>query len=181
VTFTSPSIEERLGDVAGTKTSYSVTNRSSIPIYAKITSRGLPAEGNEPALSEGLALSVEYRGADGKVMKPEDLKLGDDMEIVVRIKNTSRQPVEEVAVTHPIPASWEIVNTRIGGSASAANLRYQDIRDDRVMSYLNLNRDEEKVVMFRVNRAYEGSFLRPAIHAYAMYDESIRALIPGAR
>jgi hypothetical protein len=49
------------------------------------------------------------------------------------------------------------------------------------MTYFNLNRGEERTITFRVNKAYEGSFFRPAIHVYAMYDESIRALIPGAR
>jgi uncharacterized protein YfaS (alpha-2-macroglobulin family) len=50
-----------------------------------------------------------------------------------------------------------------------------------VMTYFNLNRNEERTITFRVNKAYEGSFFRPAIHVYAMYDESIRALIPGVR
>jgi hypothetical protein len=49
------------------------------------------------------------------------------------------------------------------------------------MTYFDLPRGGEKTVVFRVNRAYGGSFFRPAVHAYAMYDESIRALIPGVR
>jgi uncharacterized protein YfaS (alpha-2-macroglobulin family) len=50
-----------------------------------------------------------------------------------------------------------------------------------VNTYFNLNRGEEKLIKFRVNKSYEGSYFRPAIHVYAMYDESIRALIPGVR
>jgi len=128
-----------------------------------------------------LALTVEYRDSNNRVIDPAALKLGDDMEIAVRISNTFSQPVEEVALIIPISASWEIVNTRIGGGASASAFRYQDIRDDRVMTYFNLNRGEERTIRFRVNKSYDGTFFRPAIHAYAMYDESIRALIPGVR
>jgi uncharacterized protein YfaS (alpha-2-macroglobulin family) len=181
ISFNAPVAEYSFGDVTGTSTSLSVTNRSSSPVYVRYTAKGLPVEGNEPALSEGLSLAVEYRDANNRIIAPENLKLGEDMGISVRVRNTFSQTVEEAALIIPVSASWEIVNTRVGGSPSSSNFRYQDIRDDRVMTYFNLNRGEERVITFRVNKAYEGSFFRPAIHVYAMYDESIRALIPGAR
>ena len=181
IAFNDPSAEFSFGSVSGTNTSYSATNRSAFPVYVRYTAKGLPAEGAEPALSEGLALTVEYRDSAAKVITPNDIKLGDDMEIIVRVRNSYSAAVEEIALIVPIPASWEIVNTRIGGGSSSSNVRYQDIRDDRVMAYFNLGRNEERTIRFTVNKAYEGSFFRPAIHAYAMYDESIRALIPGVR
>jgi uncharacterized protein YfaS (alpha-2-macroglobulin family) len=180
ITFGTATADFSYGDVTGTQTPYTVTNRATVPVYVSFTSRGLPVEGSEPALSEGLTMAVEYRSG-GNVINPANLKLGDDMEIVVRIRNSFTTTVEEIALVHPVSASWEIMNTRLGGSSSSQNFRYQDIRDDRVMTYFNLNRGEEKVVSFRVNKSYEGTFYRPAIHAYAMYDESIRALIPGVR
>jgi uncharacterized protein YfaS (alpha-2-macroglobulin family) len=181
ISFNAPIAERSFGSVTGTSAALSATNRSSSPIYVKYTAKGLPVEGKEPVLSEGLSLTVEYRDANNRVIAPESLKLGEDMEISVRVRNTFSQTVEEAALIIPISASWEIVNTRIGGSSSSSNFRYQDIRDDRVMTYFNLNRGEERTVSFRVNKAYEGSFFRPAIHVYAMYDESIRALLPGSR
>jgi len=181
IAFNAPSAEFVFGNVSGTSTNFSAVNRSAFPVYVRFTSKGLPAEGAEPALSEGLALNVEYRNSSGRTMNPADLKLGDDMEIAVRVRNSYSAAVEEIALIVPVPASWEIVNTRIGGGSSASNVRYMDIRDDRVMAYFNLNRNEERIIRFSVNKAYEGSFFRPAIHAYAMYDESIRALVPGVR
>lgn len=182
-TFDSPSAEELFGNVSGKSASYSVTNRSARPVYVKFTARGLPVEGSEPALSEGLNLAVEYKDAGGKTINPANLKIGEDMEISVRVRNSFSQTVEEIALIVPVPASWEIINTRLAGgkASSSSSFRYQDIRDDRVMTYFNLNRGEEKTISFRVNRAYNGAFFRPAIHAYAMYDESIRALVPGAK
>jgi uncharacterized protein YfaS (alpha-2-macroglobulin family) len=181
ISFSSPAAERQLGNLSGTSSALSVTNRSSFPVYVRFTAKGLPVEGKEPALSEGLSLNVEYRDARSNVIAPENLKLGEDMVISVSVRNTFSQPVEEAALIVPLPASWEIVNTRVGGSSSSSNFRYQDIRDDRVMTYFNLKRGEERTINFRVNKAYEGSFFRPAIHVYAMYDESIRALIPGTR
>jgi len=181
VAFNDSSAEFNFGNVSGTTTNFTAVNRSAFPVYVRYTAKGLPAEGAEPALSEGLTLFVEYRDSNGKAIQPAALKLGDDMEIAVRVRNSFASPVEEIALIVPVPASWEIVNTRIGSGSSSQGIRYQDIRDDRVMAYFNLNRNEERTLRFTVNKAYEGSFFRPAIHAYAMYDESIRALIPGVR
>ena len=183
ITFDSPYAEEVFGNTAGGNTSFTVTNRSAQPVYVKFTSRGLPAEGSEPALSEGLALSVEYLDTNGRTIDPANLALGEDMEIVIRVRNTFSSVVEEIAVVAPVSASWEIVNTRLGMEEAPVSsaFRYQDIRDDRVMTYFSLDRGTERVIRFTVNKAYEGTFYRPAIHAYAMYDETIRALIPSVR
>jgi uncharacterized protein YfaS (alpha-2-macroglobulin family) len=182
VSFRGAAFEQPLDNVSGKGSPLAVTNRSAVPVYLKFTVRGLPAEGSEPALSEGLALTVEYRNSDGSIITPAALKAGEDMEVRITLRNNRAQSVEEIALIAPVPASWEIINTRLASSSSSPlSYRYQDIRDDRVMTYFNLNRDESKTITFRVNKTYEGSYFRPAIHAYAMYDESIRALIPGVR
>jgi uncharacterized protein YfaS (alpha-2-macroglobulin family) len=33
-------------------------------------------------------------------------------------------------------------------------------------------------VVYRVTKTYRGTFTAPALHVYAMYDESIRAVLP---
>ncbi|MCL2007740.1 MAG: MG2 domain-containing protein [Treponema sp.] len=180
--FESPALILDAGYVQGNMTQFNFTNRSPSPVYVKLIARGLPIEGSEPVLSEGLELFVEYRNSNGIVINPDSLALGEDMEIRVRIRNSFISTVEEIALIVPVPASYEIINTRLAESTSIAeNFRYRDIRDDRVMTYFNLNRGEERVFSFMVNKSYDGIFYRPAIHAYAMYDESIRALIPGSR
>jgi uncharacterized protein YfaS (alpha-2-macroglobulin family) len=157
-------------------------NPSGPPVYIRAMVRGTPAEGSEPELSQGLALSVEYRDMNGRLVNPGSLRLGEDMEIRVTLKNTDPdRALQELALVHPLPANYEIINTRLGGAGGASSLKYQDIRDDRVMSYFDLGRGASKTVSFTVNRVYEGSFYQPAIRAYAMYDESICALIPGKR
>jgi uncharacterized protein YfaS (alpha-2-macroglobulin family) len=186
--FDTPAAGLDVGSLPGSSAGFSIRNTSAVPCYAKITVQGLPEEGAESALAQGLSLSVEYRHAGrGTAVDPDALALGADMEVRVTLRNTASQSIPEIALAHPLPASWELVNYRLGGAASGgsnpsgASFTYQDIRDDRVLTYFNLNRGEQKTVSFRVTKAYEGSFFRPAIHAYAMYDESIRALEPGVR
>jgi uncharacterized protein YfaS (alpha-2-macroglobulin family) len=157
-------------------------NPSGSPVYIRAMVRGRPAEGSEPELSQGLALSVEYRDMNGGLVNPDSLRLGEDLEIRVTLKNTDPdRALQELALVHPLPANYEIVNTRLGGARDVSSLKYQDIRDDRVLSYFDLGRGASKTVSFTVNRVYEGSFYQPAVRAYAMYDESICALIPGKR
>ena len=181
ISFESPVIQEELGSLAGTSGTFSFTNRSSAPVYARISVKGLPAEGGEPALSEGLSLRVEYRDDRGRSIDPKDLKPGEDMEIRATVRNSYSQTVSEIALVHPVPASWEIINTRLAGDSSSSSFKYQDFRDDRVMTYFDLSRGQEKTVIFRVNKTYGGTYFRPAIRAYAMYDESIQALVPGVK
>jgi uncharacterized protein YfaS (alpha-2-macroglobulin family) len=179
--FQSPVAQRDLGAPGGSTGNYSVQNRSAAPLYARLSVKGLPPEGEEPALAEGLALSVTYGDMKGTLMDYRSLKQGEDMTIHVTLRNSSPHPVPEIALIVPLPASWEIVNYRLGGESSARGIKYQDIRDDRVMSYFDLARGESKTVSFRVNRSFGGEYYRPAIHGYAMYDESIRALYPGGR
>jgi uncharacterized protein YfaS (alpha-2-macroglobulin family) len=107
------------------------------------------------------------------------------MEVRVTVRNNQRRKVPEIALVHPVPASWELVNSRLADddndSGASSAFKYQDIRDDRVMTYFDLERGDSKTVSFRVNKTYGGTYYRPAIHAYAMYDESIRALVPGVK
>jgi uncharacterized protein YfaS (alpha-2-macroglobulin family) len=183
-TFRTPGYQFDLGDLSGGNAAFTVRNRSRYPVYARIISRGIPAEGAERAMANELDLSVQYLDLKtGKPVNPGDLKTGDDMEIRVTVGNTSTRALNDIALVHPLPASWEIINYRVGeeenSQTSAADYRYQDIRDDRVMTYFDLSRGARKTFSFRVNRAYGGNYFRPAVHVYAMYDESIRALVPG--
>jgi uncharacterized protein YfaS (alpha-2-macroglobulin family) len=173
-----------MGSLSGLSGDYTVTNKSAVPVYARVIVKGLPEEGSEQAMAEGLSLKVEYRDArSGRAIDPRSLSAGEDMDVIVTAGNSTRGKISEIALVHPIPASWEIVNFRLGGDSdgSASPYKYQDIRDDRVMTYFDLERGSSKTVSFRVNRAYAGNYYRPAIHAYAMYDETIRALVPGEK
>ncbi|MCL2374607.1 MAG: alpha-2-macroglobulin, partial [Treponema sp.] len=180
--FFTPMTEHNMGSVLGTSTAFNVTNRSAGPLYVTFTARGLPEEGLEPALAEGLALEVQYMSMAGQPVDPLTLGLGQDMEVRVTVRNLTARTVEEIALVVPVPASWEIINTRLAnGPAATANYNFQDIRDDRVMTYFDLNSGQSITISFQVHITYEGRFFRPAIHAYAMYDDSIRALFPGVR
>jgi len=164
-----------------------VKNTSKQNMYIRLVARGIPAEGLEPVIRQGLTLSASYTTLDGKSIDPALLPLGSDMEVSVTLRNTTSRDLKELALVHPLPAAWELMNYRLAKVIEEDNelfvnpIKYQDIRDDRVLSYLDLTAGETKTVSFRVNRTYSGLYFIPAIQAYAMYDESIRAVEPGRR
>ena len=97
------------------------------------------------------------------------------------VANQASKKIENIALTFPIPTCWEISNDRIaldsnGGSAS---FDYQDIRDDVVYTYFALPRRDSVVYTFHATVAYKGEYFIPAVHAQAMYDNAIRAVVPG--
>ena len=56
---------------------------------------------------------------------------------------------------------------------------YQDIRDDRIYTYLPLKRKQKKEFKFIINAAYLGRFYLPAIKFEAMYDNRLFANTKG--
>lgn len=162
-----------------------VKNTSKQNMYVRLVARGVPEEGLEPVIRQGLSLSVSYKTLEGKFIDPSLLPLGSDMEVSVTLRNTTGRDLQELALVHPLPAAWELMNYRLAKVSDADveqtinPIRYQDIRDDRVLSYMDLKAGESKTISFHVNRTYGGLYFIPAIQAYAMYDESIRAVEPG--
>ena len=180
--FISQTTQIPLGNPSGSSGAFTIKNVSASPVYVRISVRGTPEEGKEKALSNGLGLTVEYLNDNGRTVNPALLASGEDFIVRVTVTNTRRIKLENIALVHMLPASWEIINERLGAEGSAStDFDYQDIRDDRVMTYFSLDMGASKTISLWVTNVYGGNFFRPAIHAYAMYDESIAALIPGIR
>ena len=106
----------------------------------------------------------------------EEIKQGTDFTAVVSISNISgTSDYTNLALTHIIPSGWEIYNERMATADTAINYSYQDIRDDRVLTYFNLHRGETKVFTIRLQAAYAGNFILPAVQCEAMYDTTVQA------
>ncbi|MBP5696452.1 MAG: alpha-2-macroglobulin [Treponema sp.] len=157
-----------------------IKNTGKKTLYGVLTAKGTSVPGTEQARNDGLSLSVSYLDANGSTVYPGSLKQGDDFKIHVRILNTSGKKVENIAFTLPIPTGWEISNDRIGGgSSNSAPFSYQDFKDDAVYTYFDLNDGNKMELVFYATVAYDGSFYVPAVHAEAMYDDAIGAIVPG--
>ena len=153
-------------------------------LYAKLISTGQPLIGDQVSTAENLKISVNYLDSEGKKLDPSRLPQGTDFVAQVKVTNPGSKGIryEEMALTQVFPSGWEILNTRmtnIERFADAAEPEYQDIRDDRVYSYFDINRKTTQTYTIQLNAAYEGRYYLPTVSCEAMYDNTISARQPG--
>ncbi len=178
VSTTKPVIQVELDSIRTDRGQLTIRNSDSTVLFARIITSGSPLPGREQPVAEGLALSVNYKRADGTVADLDNLIQGEDLEVTLTLENRTRQRLEEIAISHLLPAGWEVHNDRIGGNTTSMT-DYQDIRDDRVYTYLDLPSRGRKQITLLVNNSYKGRFYMPLITAGTMYNPEYQTVIPG--
>lgn len=163
-----------------------VSNKGNNMLYVRLITQGQPLSGdslgvkNNPAV---LNMNVSYITRDGQALDISRLTQGSDFVAKVTITNTGRRGrYEEMALSQIFPGGWEILNARMMGGEGAfksSNLTYQDVRDDRVYTYFDINENETLTYYVQLNASYLGRYFMPGTYAAAMYDNSITAGVNG--
>lgn len=166
-------------DISSTK----VTNHGESLIYANLFIEGIPLENTLQAESKNLAIQVQYQTLDNKDIDPTKIEQGMDFKAVVTIQNPGiLGDYKDLALTQIFPSGWEIHNTRMFSAGSAQEMDtpdYQDIRDDRIYSYLDIKAGKSKSFVVLLNAAYIGEYFLPSVVCEAMYDSRINARTEG--
>jgi uncharacterized protein YfaS (alpha-2-macroglobulin family) len=155
-----------------------VTNTETTPLYVNVYRRGVPAAGVETPSSEGLAIDVRLRDMKMNGLETGRITQGLDLVAEVRVKNLTPNPLKNLVLTHLVAAGFQIKNPRFGGGAAPA-VDYQDIRDDRVLTYFGLDAGQEKVFSVVLNASYRGRYYQPGVAVEAMYDAGLHANTKG--
>jgi len=160
-------------------------NKGSGPLFVRVIQRGQPLKGEELAESNGLKLDVVYTDINGTNIDPTQLEQGQDFFATVTVFNNGTKGVyEDMALTHVFPSGWEILNDRLNElpeSRGNAKIDYQDIRDDRVLSYFDLKANERMTFKVALNATYAGSYYLPAVKVEGMYDDTVYGKTKGQR
>ena len=165
------------------KQKVSVSNTGKNLLYVRTVRTGTPMPGAESPANNGLALDVRYQTMGGERLDPASIEQGTDFQAVVTIQHPGiRGQYQELALTQVFPSGWEIRNSRLEGTERAqANSRYeyQDIRDDRVMTYFDLDARQQATFRVFINASYTGRFYLPPATCEAMYDHTVNARSKG--
>ncbi len=166
--------------------SVSISNKGNNTLYVRLITQGHPLSGdslhvnNNPAV---LSMNVSYVTQDGKALDVTKLTQGTDFVAKVVISNTGRRGrYDEMALSQIFPSGWEILNARMTGGEGAfksSSSTYQDVRDDRVYTYFDINENETLTYYVQLNASYLGRYFMPGTYASAMYDNSINAGVNG--
>lgn len=176
---------ETLLDKARTSAPLTLKNTGKSTLFARIVTEGIPEEGKVEAYSNGLSLAVSYLDMNGRSVDVSDLQQGTNFVAVVTVKNPSSREYNHLVLSEIFPAGWEILNTRYLNNGAAADtqsvgISYQDIRDDRVSSFIdNLPAGRQVTVKISLCAVYPGQFYLPPVYCEAMYDYLIRANTTG--
>lgn len=175
---------ETLLDKAGTSASVELKNTGKSTLFARIITEGIPEQGEEKAYANGVSLAVSYVDLNGRPVNVAQLEQGTNFSAVVTVKNPSARGYNNLVLSEIFPAGWEILNTRfLNESATdslSAGVNYQDIRDDRVYSYIDrLPAGSQVTVKINLCAVYPGRFYLPPVYCEAMYDYLIRANTAG--
>ena len=157
-----------------------VTNTGKSTLYARCIVMGERALGEVEPTADGVRLTATYTDLKGQPLDVAQLQQGTSFRMKLTVQNTSPEAVSHLVLTHILPAGWELLNTRFVAEPSATTeqgtIDYQDIRDDRVYSYINwLPAGRQVTVTLQGCAVYPGRFYLPAATVEAMYDARIRS------
>lgn len=163
-----------------------IQNKKSRKLFVRIIRDGQIAPGKNPPQEnrpDMLTMAVRYTSLQGQDIDPGELIQGTDFIAEVTLKNTGAIGTHEhVALTQIFPSGWEIINTRLNDQETgirSSPATYQDIRDDRVLTYFNIRENETLTYRVLLNASYTGRYYLPAVSAEAMYDNRVRAITSG--
>ena len=174
----------------------SVKNQGKGALSVDLITRTQLLNDTLPAIADNIRLDVKYTDMAGSPISVEDIRQGTDFMSAVTLSNISgTSDYSNLALTHIIPSGWEIYNERMivpeasssnsneanTPESSAGKYTYKDIRDDRVLTYFDLRRDESKTFTVRLQATYAGNFILPAIQCEAMYDAAVQARTKAGR
>ena len=176
----SPYYSDALQGIALEGSELSLGNDSQRVLYAAVISEGAAPAGEEQESMQQLTLRVEYSDLAGNRLDIARLTQGSDLKVTLKVTNNSRRKLDNLALSHIVPAGWEIHNARLTGEGiPATEIDHQDIRDDRIYSYFSIKEGETKTFTVLMNAAYLGRFYQPSIGVEAMYDATRHARIKG--
>jgi uncharacterized protein YfaS (alpha-2-macroglobulin family) len=152
-------------------------------LFVRLIREGIPARGDETEAANNLNIFVAYQDVDGNTIDPAALEQGQELVAAVRVSNPGlRGAYRNLALQQIFPSGWEINNLRLDGATDRLQAdvpTYQDIRDDRVYTYFDLNPNQTKTFKVLLTASYAGSYYLPAVSCEAMYDRTIYARVKG--
>ncbi len=156
-----------------------IKNLGNNKMFITKTISGRPLQGIDENEQKNLQMVVRFQSIDGKEIEISNLKQGTDFDAVVKITNPGMLGnYKNLALSQIFPSGWEILNIRYSESENTennGNFDYRDIRDDRVLTFFNLQSYKSVTFKVSLNAAYTGKFFMPGVSCEAMYDNTIYA------
>jgi uncharacterized protein YfaS (alpha-2-macroglobulin family) len=143
-------------------------------LFYQITESGFENSVVTAPVSDGIEIAREYRNKDNKPVTTA--KLGEELKVVVRVRSTDNQSLDNVAVEDLLPGGFEIVDESVhsGACSDWDGFDYADVREDRLLAFGSVTGSETQI-QYRIKATNCGTYAIPPVQAEAMYHQKIRA------
>jgi uncharacterized protein YfaS (alpha-2-macroglobulin family) len=149
--------------------------------FFNLSTRGIPTDDSFRADRQGLEIQHEYLNRQGSRLGDLAVEQGDLVVVRTRLRSLSG-PVKNVVVSMLLPAGLEVENPRLKTTETLAwmvhsNLdpAYLDLRDDRVLLFVDLPQNKWLTSYSLLRAVTPGQFRLPPLQAEAMYNPALRA------
>lgn len=160
----------------------SFTNKGQGQLYVRLVGRTQPLVDKSAPINDGLNLYVKYVDENNNPIDVTSLRQGTEFYAIVIVQNVSGEAITDIALNQIFASGWEIFNNRLfnsGANGTNPSFNYQDIRDDRVMTFFNLGNGYSTSIKVRLQAAYCGRFYLPAVSSEAMYQTQTQSRTSG--
>ena len=141
-------------------------------LFYQVTQSGFDHSPETTAISEGLEVSREYH--DGNNNPTTTVKLGDELNVVLRVRGVGDRDISNVAILDLLPGGFEVVPESIQtGMCRYDGIEYADVREDRVAVFGSVS-NRETTISYRIKATNKGTYAVPPPQAEAMYHLKIR-------
>ncbi|PIE84795.1 MAG: hypothetical protein CSA07_00155 [Bacteroidia bacterium] len=167
----------------GRRPEVSFSNTSSGSVFMTLSETGKPKSRRVEATSNNLSIQVTYADLDGTIIKPSLLGMGTEFLVQVRVHNPGMAgKLRQLALNYTLPAGWEVRPDAgdYNGKFVSSPSFFQDFRDDRVLTYFELNPGETREYYFTLSASYEGKFAQPPVVCSALYQAGVSASTAGS-
>ena len=142
-------------------------------LFYQVTQSGFDHAPATSPIGEGMEVSREYQDSDDKPTKT--VKLGDELNVILRIRGVGDRDITNVAILDLLPGGFEVVPESIQtGMCRYDGIDYADVREDRVAVFGSVS-NQETLVSYRIKATNKGTYAVPPPQAEAMYHLKIRA------
>lgn len=137
---------------------------------------GIPLSPDIKEFDQELVVRRRYLDRRGQPIRYDQFQQGDMIVAEISAKAVT-EDMDNVIILDMLPAGFEIENPRLESRAGIPWIKdtgyrpdYMDIRDDRMLIFAALPRQQERKFYYALRAVSVGDFVLPAVAAEAMYD-----------
>lgn len=153
-------------------------NGTDLGAYYQVSESGYDKQALGPPIADGLEVFRELLDSKGKPLA--SLKVGEEVTVRIRVRNNSPEALTNVAVLDLLPGGFLLApNGLRPGRGTVPDTDYVDVREDRSIFYLGLDKGQTVTIEYGIKPVCAGKFAVPPVFAECMYDRGVKGRAGG--